>query len=213
MVEGCADVCCEHDLDADRACCAAGVDECGVCGGDGGGCFGRAALPLVVAAPGNTTCTAAAVADAGSWCWRARADFCDALQRSLALAPAAARAAAAGALACEVGEMGAAAAARRRLSQAGAPGEMALEVLLQGPRGLFSESTLVLLAAADVPGALIHPLMRSRTSRLHVATVCKQGDQDVALHRPRWHSDWSGACRWVCRRAWHARATRGGRKL
>ena len=151
----CAGVCCAHELDADRSCCPAGVDACGVCGGDGSGCFGRAALPLAIDPPANTSCTAAAFADAGSWCALARADFCDALIQSLALAPAAAGVAPGAALDCDVAAVEEAGAARRRrLMQGGEEAAlgMALEVELRGPRGMFSESALVLLAATSVPG-------------------------------------------------------------
>lgn len=153
---GCAGVCCEYELDAERACCAAGVDACGVCGGDGSGCFGRAALALFVAAPADTTCAAAAFAYAGSWCAAVRADFCGALRQSFAAAHTAA--AWPLELECDVAEVDVAETGRRRLMQVEEEEQaavgLALEVVLQGPRGLFTGRALALLAATAVPRAL-----------------------------------------------------------
>lgn len=153
MCGGCAGVCCEHELDADRACCAAGVDACGVCGGDGRGCFGRVALALFVAPPADTTCHAAAFADAGSWCATVRTDVCGALRLSFAAAHrATARPLE---LDCDVAAVHVAEVAGRGLMQVEGQAAvgLALEVVLQGHRGLFTGPALAMLAATAVPGA------------------------------------------------------------
>lgn len=156
----CADVCCEFELDSDRSCCPEGVDACGVCGGDGSGCYGRAVLALFVTPPAATpACDAAAFATPGSWCAVARSDFCRALEQSLA-----GSAGVEGGLECGVTERGggsAEGAGRRRLVQVGGgggDGVMALEVTLQGRRGLFTETALAMLASTAVPGVPWNPI-------------------------------------------------------